>query len=130
MVARDGLGPGCAPVGSARRVLGDRGSRVRVDRVGDAEHDPHSGSRIGGCNGVRGLLDVDAERGEARGGRVEVVGIGHADAELDEPPPRRVDEAELFAAVDGGESVAVEAGQAELFVVGGCLGDVRDADAD
>jgi hypothetical protein len=76
------------------------------------------------------VRDRDVERGEARGDRAEVVGIRDTDAELDEPPPRRGDNAELFAAVDGGESIVLEAGQPELFVVGGRLGDVRDADAD
>jgi hypothetical protein len=48
-----------------------------------------------------------------------------------------VDEAKLFTAINGGESYfasvigfIVETDQAELLVVGGCLGHVRDADAD
>ena len=44
--------------------------------------------------------------------------------------PTSEEETELFTAIDGSESIAVETGQAELFVVGGCLGEVRDADAD
>ena len=88
ILAVDGLGPSVAAVGPAGRVLGDRGSRRLGDRVGDGEDDLYLGTRIDGRNGVRGLLDVAAERAQARGDRVEVVGIGYADAKLDDPPPR------------------------------------------
>ncbi len=129
-IPQDGLGSCHQPVGPARRVLGGRGNRSLGDRVGDAQDDPHSGAGVDCRDCVRGLPEDDAERGEARGDRFEVVGIGHADAELDEAPPRRGDEAELLAAVGGGEPAVIEPGQPELLVVGGCLGDVRDADAD
>jgi hypothetical protein len=117
--------------------MGDCGRRAGVDRVGYADDDPNPGSGIGGRNSAGRLVEGEVERGEAGGDRVQIVRIARADAQLDEPPPLRVDEAELFATVRGGESYfasvtvfLVEAGQAELLVVGGCLGDVRDADAD
>ena len=130
ILSRNGLGAGGATVGSARRVLGNRGNRARVDRVGNSDDDLHSGTRVDGFNRSCRLRHGDPDRGYARRDRVEIVGIADTETERHEASPRRCDESELFASVDAGEPIVIEGGQAELFVVGARLGDVWDTDAD
>ncbi|GAA2916579.1 hypothetical protein GCM10020221_10670 [Streptomyces thioluteus] len=67
---------------------------------------------------------------QAAGGRAEVVGVVDADPHLDQASGRGADEAQLAAAVAGGEPAVAVGAQAELGVVGGRRGGVGDADGD
>ena len=89
ILAVDWLGPPGAAVGPPRPVLGGHGCRRLDDRVGDSDDDPDLGPGIVGRDGVRRSgWRRRSSCGEARRGRVEVVGIGRSDAELNDPPPR------------------------------------------
>jgi hypothetical protein len=72
------------------------------------------------------VVDRNAQAGHLRGDFSDVVVVVGADAELDQAPGRGMDDLELFTAVTGPERVVPQGFEAELLVVRGRFGHVRN----
>ncbi|MGH3213069.1 MAG: hypothetical protein ACRDPD_20765 [Streptosporangiaceae bacterium] len=67
------------------------------------------GQRPGGQVGAR----IDAQAVQPGRGPLEVIGVVRSDPQLDQAPDRRGDEAELAAAVTGGEPAVALVGESD-----------------
>ncbi len=115
---------------AAGAVVPGGGDGTLLHAAGDLEHGAGPGGLLDRANAGRLAAHVDAQPGQVGGGAGQVVGVVHADVQLDQPPGGSVDDPQLTAGVAGGEPAVAVGGQPEFGVVGGGAGDVRHAHGD
>jgi 3-methylfumaryl-CoA hydratase len=118
------------PVHPAGAVVRGGGHGVLARPGGDLQEGADARHPLHRADPVRLAVHVDAEPLQSRRGAGQVVGVVHADVQVDQAPGERGHYAELAPAVAGAEPAALFGGEPELGVVGGGLGDVRHAHGD
>ena len=122
---------------AATRAHGATGTVVRRGRDGllrrsrgNLQIRDGAGGPLRGTDPAGPVLHVQSEAPQVAAGAGQVVHVVHADVQVDQPAGRRRHDAQLAAAGAGGEPAVFVGDEAEVRVVSGRFGHVRDTHRD